>query len=168
MKQEITSNDLKLDINGINEPYSVKWSANFDKNKLIVDFSCYPILIGGLKEKINLELINISKFKSINKISFPSTKLFIFTIHDLPPVQSVKDVGSGTSFLFIALMLLSLLVSILTGDSIELMWSLANTLQIMFYYNSLDLNFTPELKNVFSFMKYSNFDNPVFEYMRDL
>ena len=87
-----------------------------------------------------------------------------FIILDLLPVQSVKDGGLGTSFLFLSLMLLSLLVSILTGGSVELMWSLANTLQIMFYYNLLDLNFTPELKDVFSYMKYSNFDNKVFEY----
>ena len=47
------------------------------------------------------------------------------------------------------------------------MWSLANTLQIMYYYAMLDLRFTSELKATFSYMKYSNFDNPVFEFIRN-
>ena len=166
--QELTKNDLTLDVFGVNEPYSVTWSASFDQKKLTIDFTCSPAMIGGSNDEINLELINIINFKTTQEIPLQSAKQFIFTVHDLPPAQSVKDGGSGTSFLFIILMLLSLLVSILTGGSIELMWSLANTLQLMFYFNSLDLNFTPELKEVFSYMKYSNFDNPVFEYMRDL
>ena len=116
---------------------------------------------------IKLEFITIRKNTIFLNINFNLKIKDWFTIHDLLPVQSVKHGGTGTSFLFLFLMLLSLLVSILTGGSVELMWSLANTLQIMFYYNSLDLNFTPELKDVFTYMKYSNFDNKVFEYKID-
>ena len=68
-------------------------------------------------------------------------------------------------FIFIMLMLIG--VSFITGGSIELMWSLANTLQIVYYFGVLDLNYTPELLATFSYMKYSNFDNPVFEFIRD-
>ena len=64
-------------------------------------------------------------------------------------------------------MLMSIGVSFITGGSIELMWSLANTLQIVYYFGVLDLNYTPELLATFSYMKYSNFDNPVFEFIRD-
>ena len=69
--------------------------------------------------------------------------------------------------MFIFIMLMSIGVSLITGGSIELMWSLANTLQILYYYGILDLNYTPELLATFSYMKYSNFDNPVFEFVRD-
>ena len=63
-------------------------------------------------------------------------------------------------------MFLSIGVSLVTGGSIELMWSLANTLQILFFYAMLDLHYPPELSTVFSYMSYSNFDNPLFEYIR--
>ena len=69
--------------------------------------------------------------------------------------------------MFIFIMLMSIGVSFITGGSIELMWSLANTLQILYYYGVLDLNYTPELSAIFSYMKYSNFDNPIFEFIRD-
>ena len=68
--------------------------------------------------------------------------------------------------MFIFIMLMSIGVSLITGGSLELMWSLANTLQVMHYYAMLDLNYTPELLATFKYMKYSNFDNPVFEFIR--
>ena len=63
---------------------------------------------------------------------------------------------------------ISIWVSLLTGGSMELMWSLANTLQIMFFYGTLNLYLSTDLKNLFSFMRYSNFDNPVTDYISNL
>ena len=84
----------------------------------------------------------------------------------LPPSDSAQSGGSSASYMFIFIMLMSIGVSLITGGSLELMWSLANTLQVMYYYGMLDLNYTPELLATFSYMKYSNFDNPVFEFIR--
>ena len=168
MKQELTRNDLALDIFGVNEPYFVTWSANFDQKKLIIDFTNSPALIGGLNEKINLELKNIKKFKSLYEISLLSSFQHIFNIQDLPPDELSYELSDGILFLILSLVLFNFFVVILTNGSIELMWSLANTLQIIYYYISLDLNFTPELKIMFIVMKYSHFENPVFKYMRDL
>ena len=64
-------------------------------------------------------------------------------------------------------MLISLVVSFFTGGSIELMWSMTNTLQIMFFYGWMNLYFTPEVLVMFTVMKFSNFDNPLFEYIRN-
>jgi hypothetical protein len=50
----------------------------------------------------------------------------------------------------------------------SLMWSLTNTLQLLFYIGALNLYFTPELKKVFEYMKYSDFDNPITEYLSKL
>ena len=68
--------------------------------------------------------------------------------------------------MFIFIMLLSIGVGIITGGSLELMWSLANTLQVMFFFGMLSLYYSSELKATFSYMKYSNFDNPAFEFIR--
>ena len=73
-------------------------------------------------------------------------KLFEFSIGALSSSQSVESGGSGASYTFVFAMLISLGVSLFTGGSIELMWSLANTLQIIFFYGYLNLYFTPELK----------------------
>ena len=65
-------------------------------------------------------------------------------------------------------MVLSLGVSFLTWGSIELMWILANSLQVMFFFTLINLNFTSELLTVFLYMKFSNFDNPAFEFIRNI
>ena len=68
--------------------------------------------------------------------------------------------------MLVLVMLMSVGVSLVTGGSIELMWSLANTLQIMFYYGLMNLYFSPELLTTFYYMRYSNFDNPAFEWIQ--
>ena len=77
MKQELTNFDLRLDIYGVNAPYYVTWNANFDQNKLIIDFVCSPVLIGGSIETINLILIDTKKFKSLHEIPLISSQEFI-------------------------------------------------------------------------------------------
>ena len=69
--------------------------------------------------------------------------------------------------MLVLVMLLSIGINLVTGDSIELMWSLANTLQIMFYYGLMNLYFSPELLITFYYMRYSNFDNPAFEWIQN-
>ena len=166
MVQNVTGLDMYLDISGPNSPYDVKWTAVFDKNKFKISFTSYPVLLGGIGEKILLQLSNVLVFKSENEIWIAAPKIFEYTMNDLPPSESVRSGGSGFSYTFIFALLISLGMSLFTGGSIELMWSLANSLQIMFFYGLIDLYFTPEMQEIFTLMKFSNFDNPIFEYIR--
>ena len=168
MNQTISSFDANVDVSGPNSPYTVSWSTSFSQKQLVVSFSVSPLLIGGVGETILLQLITVTKFKSQYQISMKSPKQFTYTVSALAPNQSTQSGGSGASYMFIITMLLSLGISILTGGSMELMWSLANTLQILFYFGMLNLYFTPDLLAVYSFMKYSNFDNPVTDYLSQL
>lgn len=43
----------------------------------------------------------------------------------------------------------------------ELMWSLANTLQLIMLCATLKLYYSSDLVSIFKLMRYSNFDNPV-------
>ena len=165
-KQNITLFDMELDVFGPNSPYSVSWSAEFDKNLLKISFTSSPVLLGGIGEKVQLQLINVLAFKSEYDISMEAPKLFEYTVYALSSYSSVQSGGSGASYTFIFVMLISLGVSLFTGGSVELMWSLANSLQIIFFFGYLNLYYTPELLTVFSYMKFSNFDNPIFEYIR--
>ena len=166
LQQNLTSFEMSVDISGPNSPYSVSWTATFDKSNLRISFSSAPVLLGGINEIVLVQLIEVSKFKSEHSISIFSTNLFTFKVSGLPPSESTQSGGSGGSYMLIFAMLLSIGVSIFTGGSIELMWSLANTLQILFYFGILNLYYTPELGDMFSYMKYSNFDNPAFEYIK--
>ena len=157
---------MELDVFGPNSPYTVSWSTEFDKNILKISFTWNPILLGGIGEKVQLQLINVLAFKSEYDISMEASKVLEYTVNALSSSSSVQSGGSGASYTFIFVMLISLGVSLFTGGSVELMWSLANTLQIIFFFGYFNLYYTPELLTVFSYMKFSNFDNPIFEYIR--
>ena len=167
LNQNITKDDVNLDILGPNDPYNISWNSTFDQNSFIVSFTSSPILFGGIGETVVLQLNEISKFKSSNKISLKSAKEYKFKVVKLSPSESAQSAGSGASYTFIITMVLSLGVSVLTGGSIELMWSLANTLQIMFFFGMLKLNFSSDLVLMYSYMKYSNLDNPVSDFLSE-
>ena len=101
------------------------------------------------------------------KISF---FIFIFNILFwiyifIEPNQSTQAAGSGASFTFIITGLIAILVGVLTGGSIELMWSLANTLQIWVYFGMLNLCYSADLTEMYSYLKCANFENPISDYI---
>ena len=72
--QNLTSSDLEVTISGPNSPYSITWSTTFDKSTLKIALQVTPNLIGGVDETINVQLLNINSFKSINEIPLQSSQ----------------------------------------------------------------------------------------------
>ena len=167
LNQNITLFDMDLNILGPNSPYVSSWTSKYDKNKLMITFSSSPSLLGGIGEEIKLLLYNVNVFKNEHEIPMKVPTELKFNVGAMSASASVQSGGSGASYTFVFALLLSVGIGLFTGGSIELMWSMANSLQILFFYMYLDLHFTPELLTVFSYMKFSNFDNPVFEYIRE-
>ena len=165
LNQTITSEDILVDAYGPNEPYSISWSASFQNSTFIVTFSTVPVIIGGHNEAIDFEILNVNKFKSSNSIPMQSPVRYVFKYPTPDPNKSAEGTSKGASYTFIFSFLISVGVSIMTGGSMELMWSLANTLQIIFFYGTLNLYFSTDLKTLFTFMRYSNFDNPITDYI---
>ena len=168
LNQNVSSFDVNVDVSGPNSPYLVSWSASFSQKQFIVNFSMSPALLGGIGETVLLQLITVTKFKNEHEIPKAAPQQFTFSVAALSASESTQSGGSGASYMFIFTMLLSIGISVLTGGSMELMWSLANTLQILFYFGMLNLYFTPDLLAIYSFMKYSNFDNPLTDYISQI
>ena len=163
--QSLNESSIQLLIEGPNGPYSTVYTTSFISNKFIVDFVVTPLLIGGIGENVKLELKDISGFRSNESIPILTEQVFSYTVSAFPVSASTKSSGQGASYTFILTIIGSLGVSILTGGSMELMWSLANTLQIIFFLGLLDLNYSSDLQNTFKIMGYSNFDNPLTKYV---
>ena len=164
--QTLSDFDMILDGRGPNSPYSTPWTASFESNTIKIDFTVSPLFLGLENEGLTLQITNVLSFKSEHDISMSTPYMIVFKIPQLSASDSVNNGGSGASYMLILVMLISIGVSLITGGSIELMWSLANTLQIMFFYGLLDLYFSPELSITFYYMRYSNFDNPAFEWIQ--
>ena len=165
MNTNLTAMDLQLTVTGPNPPYSVTWSAQFDAKKLTVSFSPSPLLLGGSGEVVKLQLLNIEAFKSDKKIPMSAPLTLVFEVPEIPPSAATEAGGTGASYTFVFTLLMSVGISLLTGGSMELMWSLANTLQIIFFLGLLDLHYTSDLEFAYKMMGYSNFDNPATEYI---
>jgi hypothetical protein len=164
----VTSQDIELVMSGPNSPYTIDWSATFEKESFIITYTITPEPIGGIGESIQVTLSNIKKFNSDKMIPISSPLTFEFTFLQPEVSESTQSGGKGASYTFVLTILLSLGVSLLTGGSMELLWSLANTLQMLFFLGLLDLYYSSDLKAVYSFMEYSNFSNPLTEYLVEL
>ena len=168
LDQNMTGIDINLDASGQNSPYSISYTTNFTNNQFIVSMIVTPIFLGGIGETVLLQLLTTTKFKSEHLIPMSIPQEFKFTVPSLTASDSVQSGGSSASYMFIITMLVSLGISILTGGSMELMWSLANTLQMLYFFGMLDLYFPSDLNSVYEFLKYSNFDNPATDYIKEL
>ena len=166
LNQSITDFDINLDVAGPNSPYSVTYKATFLNDKFIIDFSMTPSFLGGVGEMVLLQLLTVTKFKSDRLIPMLSPAVFNFQVGVLAASESSQSGSSSASYMFIVTMLISLGISLVTGGSMELMWSLANTLQMLYYFGMLDLNFPSDLNAVYDFLKYSNFDNPATDFIK--
>ena len=162
-----TGTDIQVDVAGPNSPYSVTWSASFSNNTLSVKYSSEPPVIGGLGETLTLYLLNVEAFKSEHLIPMQSPLSFSFSFGVADPSAGAESGGKGASYTFVFTILLSVGVSLFTGGSMELMWSLANTLQLLFFFALLHLYYSSDLKTVFGYMRYSNFENPLTAYLVD-
>ena len=156
LSQIIDDNDISISITGPNLPYSVSWIASFDKNQLIVSFSSTPIIVGGNGETVTLTLVKADTFKSEHLIPILSSKVISFVLPKTEPSKGTQSSGAGASYTFMITILISIGVSILTGGSMELMWGLTNTLQIIFLYRMLNLGFSSDYFIVHSLFPLKN------------
>ena len=161
----ITDNDMTVSISGPNSPYQVTWSPSWSDTLLTVTYSSTPIIIGGVGEVLTVDMNNVDAYKSAHDIPISSTLQYTFEFEELEAGATSQSASTGASYTFLISILLSLSVSLLTGGSMELMWSLANTLQIIFLFGMLNLYYNSDLKTTFEFMAYSNLDNPATRYL---
>jgi hypothetical protein len=169
IQTNVTKDHMSLEMTGPNAPYQVDWSGKFTKNnEFTISFSVSPIKIGGFGEKMIISINNVNAFQSEHEIPLGSEVTLTGEFDKIESSAAASGASKSASYTFLVTAGLSVAVSIFTGGSMELMWSLTNTLQLLFYIGALKLYFTPELKTVFEYMKYSDFDNPITEYLSKL
>lgn len=80
-------------------------------------------------------------------------------------IQTSSDTfGQTTLIIFIISMVISA-ISSFGGNSMEMMWNLMNTLQLIFYISFVYVNYPSGVKDFFKYLKYSNVDNEYLKYM---
>ncbi|CAI2360304.1 unnamed protein product [Moneuplotes crassus] len=164
-----TGTDISMSVYSSMSSYDVTWLASFQSaTELKVKYAITPLILGGNGEILEVSLDNVNAFISQDKIPISNKLEFKYVFEAIPPTEEAESAGSGTSIMFVATFGLSLMISVLTGSSMELMWSLANTLQILFIMGLLDLHCPSNLKALISYLKYSNFDNPLTKWLSSI
>jgi cysteine-rich repeat protein len=164
-----SSYEVELQFTGPSNSYATKWTGNFISDYVFkLTFEVSPGIVGGWGEALTVYLSETTAFKSSEQIPINNSIEFNYYFKEIKTPKSVETTGKSASYMFIITFALSLTASVLTGGSMELMWSLANTLQIVYIWGMLSLFYPPHLKMAFSYMNYANFDNPLTSYMSDL
>jgi len=71
--------------------------------------------------------------------------------------------GSSSTVTFITSLLISVGAAVLTGGSLELMWCMINTLQIIYYIGLMSLLYPPHVNVFFGFVALANANNVLLE-----
>ena len=133
-----------------------------------IKFSVSPRLITEVDEVILIYFSEVNAYKNIYGIPIESYTSISFNYHSSSASNEIEATNEGFAYAFIITLLLSLSVSVMTGDSMELMWSCANSLQMIFYISVLNLYYNSDLKELFKFMTYSNYDNPGTKFLSEV
>lgn len=110
---------------------------------------------------IQVSFNNMDGFKNLNSVYMESSVSFDISIDKNNPSETVESAAASMSFAFLASWGISLAAGVLAGGSLELMWSMTNTLQIVSYFGLLDLYYPANTNVIFKYMSYANFDNPI-------
>lgn len=125
--------EFDLSFSGPGSGYTVSWSAAYiSEKKLKLMYSVSPGIVGGVSETLRVSLSDVSAFKSSHSIAITSSSEYEYIFDTIQVSASAQAAGKGASYMFVFTFALSIGANILTGGSMELMWSLTNTLQIVF------------------------------------
>ena len=156
----IDSNDLFVQTYGPESSYTFTWTAQYtDENSVYIDISFTSQLVGENTEEIVVEFLNLDKFKSQSSLRNlnPENELSGY-LNPTYEESNTKTVAQTTMYVFVFSLIITLLSSF--GDySIEIMWGLMNTLQIIYYINYIFAVFPTDLKTVFDLLSWANADN---------
>jgi hypothetical protein len=118
-----------------------------------------------------VNFVNPKKFTSMSgqTINPPSASQ---TTTYFPYKQASKaneaGVGSSTTTLFIVTVLIQVAAAILSEGSMELMWSMVNTLQIIFYIGLMSLYYPAHVNVFFGYLALANASNPILSYITEI
>mmetsp|Transcript_41597 Transcript_41597/g.48010 ORF Transcript_41597/g.48010 Transcript_41597/m.48010 type:complete len:304 (-) Transcript_41597:430-1341(-) len=160
----IEQSDLSLKVYGPEASYSFTWTAIFDSNSSVyINNEFLSSLQGSNQEQIVLSFKNTEKFVSIySKRGVNPTDLSDFLFAYTGSQASSSSFGQTTMIVFLFSIGISA-ISSFGGNSMEMMWNLMNTLQLLFYLSYIYVNYPDNVESFFTYLKYSNADN---EYLK--
>jgi hypothetical protein len=163
----ITETDLSVRVYGPEDKtYSFIWNAKFtDSKTILIDTSFSTPLLGGKQEEVVVEFVSYSNFKSqYSQRSINHETELSGYLNQEGEQTSAKALGqSAMIIIFISVGITA--ISSFGNNSMEMMWGLMNTLQILYFISYIHVVFPDHLDTFFEYLKFANADN---EYLKQL
>ena len=156
----ISKTDLSVQIYGPQLLYSFSFTASFTSNeKLSIEMDIDSDITGNKEEYVIVKFTNPSQFRSMSTGREINSETFLSGyLHNQESTIATTVVGTSMQLLFLIAIALSL-ISALGGNSMEVMWGLLNTLQIIYFMSYIHLKYPSHLSTFFQYLGYANANN---------
>jgi hypothetical protein len=143
--------------------YDFSWRAEFTDNSTVVIYTTFQTsLKGNNKEEVIVEFMNSETFVGhYSRRSVNIENQLTAYLNKQEASETTKSLGRMAMILFLSSVVFAA-ISSFGGNSMEMMWNLMNTLQLMYFLSFVNVNFPPEVDNMFEYFSYANANN---EYM---
>lgn len=166
IQETLEYSDLSVRVYGSEDTYSLTWTCKYTSNTtMLVNTDITSVLIGDKSETVIVEFIQLSKFTSANSLrSVNIDNQLSGYLNKQGEQQTAKALGQTAMILFLVSVGIAV-ISSFGGNSMELMWGLMNTLQILYFISYINVEFPSMLNTFFEFLQYANANN---EYLSEL
>ena len=154
---EIGEDDLLIEIQSIYK-ISYSWTARYaDDTTLNINIDISSVLEGG--ETLTISFINYKKYRSPGGGCLTSYKLITQMKSTLfNTEESSRAVSSVAAFSTYTGLIVTLSFTIIGGGSLEMIWALINTLQLISYLPLMTPYFPEHVRIMFFILKFANCD----------
>ena len=162
----IDSTDMNIQIFGPESSYSLSWTASYqDSSSVFVNMNIKSSLVGNNQEIVEIEFVNRDKFKSIfSQRGVNPTVISEYLNTYTGQSTSSKQFGLTAMIVFLSSITIAL-ISSFGGNSMEMMWNLMNTLQLLYFLSFVFVNYPESTMEFFDYLSYANADN---EYLSEV
>ena len=162
----IQTSDISIKVYGPENSYDFSWTAEYeDSSNVLVTMNFVSSLKGFQQETIVIDFINRDNFKSIySKRGVNPAELSGYLNEYAGSQVSSEALGQTAAIIFLSSVGLAL-ISSFGGNSMEMMWNLMNTLQLMYFLSYIYCEFPTHLEEFFTYLKYANPENEFLSYV---
>lgn len=157
----ISDSQIKVVIYGSNEPYSISYTISFTGiRELTISIIYYSMLINDNSEFVVISMIEPYEIRSTIGVPMAQEKTFTADFQGEVQVStSEESVGAGAQFGLTSTVAIAMGSSVLLGSSMEAMWSLVNTCQLLFFLGLVSVYYPQNILNFFTYLGMANVNN---------
>ena len=129
---------------------------------MTVSITYNTALISDGSEKVVIKVANPYSFISTNNVTLLTSEKFTVDIalgSGIEESAASEAAGSGAKFGMVISFVVTSTANLVLGASMEKMWNLINTCQLIFYMGLVTVYFPNQILSFFSYLKMANMDN---------